>query len=68
MRGRRWALWAVQSAGAELCVLVGRMGAPKAPSLAATMDVMVACAAFVQAASGLTFGVIRCLQKFVNYT
>ncbi|RLN22256.1 putative high-affinity nitrate transporter 2.4 [Panicum miliaceum] len=27
MRGRLWVLWAVQTAGAALCVLVGRMGA-----------------------------------------
>ncbi|EAZ12277.1 hypothetical protein OsJ_02167 [Oryza sativa Japonica Group] len=63
MRGRLWALWAVQSAGAALCVLVGRMGAAEAPSLAATVAVMVACAAFVQAASGLTFGIVPFVCK-----
>uniref|UniRef100_A0A0E0JJX5 Major facilitator superfamily (MFS) profile domain-containing protein n=1 Tax=Oryza punctata TaxID=4537 RepID=A0A0E0JJX5_ORYPU len=63
MRGRLWALWAVQSAGAVLCVLVGRMGAEEAPSLAATVAVMVACAAFVQAASGLTFGIVPFVSK-----
>lgn len=63
MRGRLWALWVVQSAGAVLCVLVGRMGAAESPSLAATVAVMVACAAFVQAASGLTFGVVPFVSK-----
>ncbi|OQU87011.1 probable high-affinity nitrate transporter 2.4 [Sorghum bicolor] len=63
MRGRLWLLWAVQTAGAALCVLVGRMGAVEAPSLAATMAVMVACAAFVQAASGLTFGIVPFVSK-----
>jgi NNP family nitrate/nitrite transporter-like MFS transporter len=63
MRGRLWVLWAVQTAGAALCVLVGRMGAAETPSLVATMAVMVACAAFVQAASGLTFGVVPFVSK-----
>ncbi|KAG2598398.1 probable high-affinity nitrate transporter 2.4 [Panicum virgatum] len=63
MRGRLWVLWAVQTAGAALCVLVGRMGAAEAPSLAATMAVMVACAAFVQAASGHTFGIVPFVSK-----
>ncbi|KAL6608120.1 hypothetical protein ACP70R_041183 [Stipagrostis hirtigluma subsp. patula] len=63
MQGRLWVLWAVQTAGAALCVLVGRMGAAEAPSLAATMAVMVACAAFVQAASGLTFGIVPFVSK-----
>ena len=63
MRGRLWLLWAVQSTGAVLCVLVGRMGAAEAPSLAATMAVMVACGAFVQAASGLTFGIVPFVSK-----
>ncbi|CAO2165210.1 unnamed protein product [Urochloa humidicola] len=63
MRGRLWALWAVQTAGAALCVLVGRMGAAEAPSLAATVAVMVVCAAFVQAASGLTFGIVPFVSK-----
>lgn len=63
MRGRLWVLWAVQTAGAALCVLVGRMGAAEAPSLAATVAVMVACAAFVQAASGLTFAIVPFVSK-----
>ncbi|CAL4975814.1 unnamed protein product [Urochloa decumbens] len=63
MRGRLWLLWAVQTAGAALCVMVGRMGAAEAPSLAATVAVMVACAAFVQAASGLTFGIVPFVSK-----
>ncbi|KAJ1283877.1 hypothetical protein BS78_03G161000 [Paspalum vaginatum] len=63
MRGRLWVLWAVQTTGAALCVLVGRMGAADAPSLAATIAVMVACAAFVQAASGLTFGIVPFVSK-----
>ncbi|WVZ70056.1 hypothetical protein U9M48_018758 [Paspalum notatum var. saurae] len=63
MRGRLWVLWAVQTTGAVLCVLVGRMGAADAPSLAATIAVMVACASFVQAASGLTFGIVPFVSK-----
>ncbi|KAF8696632.1 hypothetical protein HU200_036250 [Digitaria exilis] len=63
VRGRLWALWAVQTAGAAMCVVVGRMGAAEAPSLAATVAVLVACAAFVQAASGLTFGVVPFVSK-----
>jgi MFS transporter, NNP family, nitrate/nitrite transporter len=63
MRGRLWLLWAVQTTGAALCVLVGRMGAAEAPSLAATMAVMVLCAAFVQASSGLTFGIVPFVSK-----
>lgn len=39
------------------------MGAAEAPSLAATMAVMVACAAFVQAAAGLTFGIVPFVSK-----
>jgi MFS transporter, NNP family, nitrate/nitrite transporter len=57
MRGRLWLPWAVQTTSATLCVLVGRMGAAKASSLAATMAVMVLCAAFVLASSGFTFGI-----------
>ncbi|CAD6225588.1 unnamed protein product [Miscanthus lutarioriparius] len=63
MRGRLWLLWAVQTVGATLCMLVGRMGAAEASSLAATMAVMVACAVFVQAASGLTFGMLLCSPR-----
>ncbi|KAF8671057.1 hypothetical protein HU200_050336 [Digitaria exilis] len=63
VRGRLWALWAVQTAGAAMCVVIGRMGAAEAPSLAATVAVLVACAAFVQAASGLTFGVVPFVSK-----
>ncbi|CAD6342879.1 unnamed protein product [Miscanthus lutarioriparius] len=57
------ALGRAETAGAALCVLVGRMGAAEAPSLAATMAVMVACAAFAQAASGLTFGIVPFVSK-----
>jgi MFS transporter, NNP family, nitrate/nitrite transporter len=57
MRGRLWLPWVVQTTDAALCVLVGRMGSAEAPSLAATMAVMVLSAAFVQASSGLTFGI-----------
>ncbi|CAD6231220.1 unnamed protein product [Miscanthus lutarioriparius] len=68
MRGRLWLLWAVQTAGAALCVLVGRMGAAEAPSLAATMAVMVASLGVVSGmtASGGAVGAIVTNRLFFS--
>ncbi|CAL9072959.1 unnamed protein product [Musa textilis] len=58
MRGRLWSLWVVQTVGGVLCVLLGRMS-----SLGASMAVMCCFAFFVQAASGLTYGVVPFVSK-----
>ncbi|XP_068638553.1 high affinity nitrate transporter 2.5-like [Aristolochia californica] len=58
MKGRLWSLWAVQTIGGLLCVLLGR-----ANSLGSSIIVMVAFSVFVQAASGLTFGVVPFVSK-----
>lgn len=68
MRGRLWSLWAVQSLAGLLCVLLGRVN-----SLAGSIVVMVAFSLFVQAASGLTFGIVpfvsrRCLGVISGMT
>lgn len=53
MRGRLWGLWTVQLLAGLLCVLLGRVN-----SLSASIVVMCLFSVFVQAASGLTFGVV----------
>ncbi|XP_028786292.1 high affinity nitrate transporter 2.7 [Neltuma alba] len=53
MRGRLWGLWVVQTAAGLLCVLLGRLS-----SLWSSILVMCAFSVFVQAASGLIFGVV----------
>ncbi|KAK1269941.1 High affinity nitrate transporter 2.5 [Acorus gramineus] len=58
MRGRLWALWAVQSIGGLLCVLLGMMG-----SLGPAVFVMILFSLFVQAACGLTFGVVPFVSR-----
>nr|GMD96944.1 high affinity nitrate transporter 2.5-like [Ipomoea batatas] len=58
MRGRLWALWIVQTIGGLLCVLLGRVG-----SLSASVAVMVVFSVFVQAACGLTFGVVPFVSR-----
>ncbi|XP_030545118.1 high affinity nitrate transporter 2.5-like [Rhodamnia argentea] len=58
MRGRLWALWAVQTMGGVLCVVLGRVG-----SLGASVAVMIAFSVFVQAACGLTFGVVPFVSR-----
>lgn len=58
MRGRLWSLWAVQSLGGVLCILLGRVG-----SLGASVGVMIAFSLFVQAACGLTFGVVPFVSR-----
>ncbi|KAG9449822.1 hypothetical protein H6P81_009787 [Aristolochia fimbriata] len=58
MKGRLWSLWAVQTIGGLLCVLLGQ-----ANSLGSSIIAMVAFSVFVQAASGLTFGVVPFVSK-----
>ncbi|CAH8315840.1 unnamed protein product [Eruca vesicaria subsp. sativa] len=53
MRGRLWGLWIVQSMAGLLCVLLGRVN-----SLWGSIAVMWVFSIFVQAASGLIFGVV----------
>ncbi|KAH7835199.1 hypothetical protein Vadar_023758 [Vaccinium darrowii] len=53
MRGRIWALWAVQSLGGVFCILLGRVG-----SLSGSIVVMLVFSIFNEAACGLTFGIV----------
>ncbi|CAI9780622.1 unnamed protein product [Fraxinus pennsylvanica] len=53
MRGRLWSLWVVQMVAGLLCYFLGRMN-----SLWGSILVMCCFSLFVQAASGLTFGVV----------
>ncbi|XP_030530942.1 high affinity nitrate transporter 2.7 [Rhodamnia argentea] len=58
MRGRLWGLWGVQTAAGLLCVWLGRVG-----SLWGSIAVMCCFGALVQAAAGLTFGVVPFVSK-----
>lgn len=58
MRGRLWGLWLVQTTAGLLCVLLGRVD-----SLWGSVLVMSGFSFFVQAASGLTFGVVPFVSK-----
>lgn len=58
MRGRLWGLWAVQTVGGVLCVVLGRVN-----SLGSSFAVMFLFSVFVQAASGLNFGVVPFVSK-----
>ncbi|KAK3033049.1 hypothetical protein RJ639_035675 [Escallonia herrerae] len=58
MRGRLWSLWVVQTVAGLLCVLLGRVN-----SLVGSVIVMCSFSLFVQAASGLTFGVVPFVSK-----
>ncbi|GMP82724.1 hypothetical protein CsSME_00036905 [Camellia sinensis var. sinensis] len=58
MRGRIWALWIVQSMGGLFCVVLGLVG-----SLSASIAVMVVFSVFVQAACGLTFGIVPFVSR-----
>lgn len=58
MRGRLWGLWVVQTVAGLLCVLLGRV-----ETLWGSVVVMCCFSVFVQAASGLTFGVVPFVSK-----
>ncbi|CAK8541152.1 unnamed protein product [Lathyrus sativus] len=58
VRGRLWGLWIVQTVAGLLCVLLGRV-----ESLWSSIIVMCCFSVFVQAASGLTFGVVPFVSK-----
>lgn len=58
MRGRLWALWLVQTVGGVLCVALGLVG-----SLSTSIVVMILFSMFVQAACGLTFGVVPFVSR-----
>ncbi|GFP97479.1 high affinity nitrate transporter 2.5 [Phtheirospermum japonicum] len=58
MRGRLWTLWVVQSLGGVFCILLGKVG-----SLSVSVAVMIVFSVFVQAACGLTFGVVPFVSR-----
>ncbi|EEF37683.1 high affinity nitrate transporter 2.7 [Ricinus communis] len=58
IRGRLWGLWMVQTMAGILCVILGRVS-----SLWTSVAVMCLFSVFVQAASGLTFGVVPFVSK-----
>uniref|UniRef100_A0ACD5VYL0 Uncharacterized protein n=1 Tax=Avena sativa TaxID=4498 RepID=A0ACD5VYL0_AVESA len=59
MRGRLWGLWTVQTIGGVLCVVLGIVDY----SFAASVAVMVLFSFFVQAACGLTFGIVPFVSR-----
>lgn len=58
MRGRLWTLWVVQTLGGLFCILLGKVG-----SLNVSIFVMIVFSVFVQAACGLTFGVVPFVSR-----
>ncbi|KAF5746884.1 hypothetical protein HS088_TW06G01060 [Tripterygium wilfordii] len=58
MRGRLWGLWMVQTVAGLFCILLGRVD-----SLWGSIVVMCGFSVLVQAASGLTFGVVPFVSK-----
>lgn len=58
MRGRLWGTWGLQTFSGVLCVILGRMD-----SLAGSVTIMIIFSVFVQAAEGLTFGVVPFVSR-----
>lgn len=61
MRGRIWALWVVQTIGGLLCIHLGQIR-----SLSGSIAVMLVFSVFVQAACGLTFGIVPFVSHRYN--
>jgi len=64
MRGRLWALWLCQTLAGVFCIILGLVG-----SLGVSVLVMIIFSLFVQAACGMTFGIVpfvsrRCLSLY----
>ncbi|KAL2924491.1 High affinity nitrate transporter 2.5 [Bienertia sinuspersici] len=58
MRGRLWSWWIVQALSGVLCIILGRLN-----TLSASIAVMIVFSVFVQAAEGLTFGVVPFVSR-----
>ncbi|KAH9619739.1 hypothetical protein KSS87_000256 [Heliosperma pusillum] len=58
MRGRLWGWWAIQTIGGVLCLVLGLVS-----SLTASITIMLVFSVFVQAACGLTFGVVPFISR-----
>ncbi|KAK8673493.1 hypothetical protein V6N13_111825 [Hibiscus sabdariffa] len=58
IRGRLWGLWVVQTVAGLLCVLMGRVN-----SLGGSIAAMCVFSVFVQASSGMTFGIVPFVSK-----
>ncbi|KAI4366871.1 hypothetical protein MLD38_022681 [Melastoma candidum] len=58
MRGRLWALWVTQTAAGVACVALGRAG-----SLSVAATVVCCFGLLVQAAAGMTFGIVPFVSK-----
>ncbi|XP_047332233.1 high affinity nitrate transporter 2.5 [Impatiens glandulifera] len=58
MRGRIWTLWLVQTMGGLFCILLGKVN-----SLSVSIVVLLIFSIFVQAACGLTFGVVPFISR-----